>query len=112
MAGSLKRLAGPAFLSNVYTTDVYNQASALLKTVIRKIHIANKTAGTVTFRLFIGATGGNVAGTEEYFDYPVAANSEFNVYGALVLGSADFLVGGASAANALIITIEGELQAV
>lgn len=112
MAGTIKRLAGPTFLSNTYTTNIYNQSSALLYTVIRKMHIVNKTAGSQTFRLFIGATGANTAGTELYYDYAVAANSEFNVYGALRLDSTDFLVGGASAASSLVITIEGDLNAV
>lgn len=111
MAGTSKRLYGPAYLANAIA-DIYNQSSALLKTTIRKIHIANVTAGTVTFRLYIGATGGAVGGTQLYYDYPVAPNSEFNVYGALVLMNTDFLTGLASAANSLVITIEGDVSAV
>jgi len=111
MAEKIKKLYGPAFLANAIA-DIYNQGSALLYTVIRKIHLFNKTGGTVTFRLYIGATGGAVAGTELYFDYPITANAEFNVYGALRLNSTDFLTGFANTANAIIITIEGDLNAV
>ena len=75
--------------------------------VIEHIHIANKTAGAVTFRLYLGATGGNAAGTELFYDHSIAANSEFDWYGRLKMLSTDFLVGGASAGTALTITIEG-----
>lgn len=112
MAGTIKRLAGPIAMSSTYTTNVYNQGSALLFSVIRKIHIANVTASPATFRLYVGATGANAAGTELYYDYPVSANSEFNIYGALRLDSTDFLVGGASLASTLTITLEGDLNAV
>ena len=112
MAGTIKRLAGPLALTNTYTTNVYNDASALLYSVIRHLHITNKTAGTVTFRLYLGATGANTAGTELFFDTSVPANSSFEWYGALKLLSTDFLVGGASALTSLTILIEGEQYAV
>lgn len=112
MAGTLKRLVGPVTLSNTYTTNVYNQASAVVFSVVRKIHVANKTAGAVSFRLYLGATGANTAGTELFFDYSIAANSAVDFYGALRLDSTDFLVGGASAATSLVITLEGDLQVV
>jgi len=108
MAGVIKKLAGPLALTGVYTTNVYVPASALVYDVIRHIHIVNKTAAAVTFRLFLGATGGNVAGTELWFDQSVAAYSPFDWYGLLKVTSTDFLVGGASAATSLTITIMGE----
>lgn len=107
MAGILKRLALLA-LTNVYTTNVYNPSSALIFDTIRHIHVANKTAGTVTFRLYLGATGANAAGTELFFDYPVAANSTYDWYGALKITSTDFIVGGANASTSLTILIEGD----
>lgn len=109
---TIKRLYGPAALTNTYTTNVYNDSSALLYTVIRHIHIVNKTAGAVTFRLYIGATGANAAGTELFYDHSIAANSTFDHYCELRLDSTDFLVGGASAATSLTITIEGEKEVV
>lgn len=104
----IKRLYGPAALTNVYTTDVYVPASALIYDIVRHIHIVNKTATTVTFRLFLGATGANAAGTELFYDHSIVAYSEFDYYCALKLTSTTFLVGGASAATSLSITIEGE----
>lgn len=112
MAGTVKRLAGPVALSNTYTTNVYNQASALLFDVVRHIHVTNKSGVAATFRLFLGATGANAAGTELFYDQNVAAGGSFEWYGGLRLASTDFIVGGASAATALTITIEGESNVV
>lgn len=108
MPGTIKRTFGPLALINTYTTNIYNNASALIYDIIRHIHVANKTAGAVTFRLYLGATGANAAGTELFFDHSVPANSEFDWYGALKLTSTDFLVGGASANTSLSIEAEGE----
>jgi hypothetical protein len=78
--------------------------------IIRHIRISNKTAGSVTFSLWKGGTGGNVAGTEVIGTaVPVAANSAYDWYGILRLDSGDFLVGGASAATSLTLTAEGEI---
>lgn len=112
MAGTIKKLYGPAALTNVYTTNVYVPASALIYDVIRHIHVVNKTGAAATFRLYLGATGGNAAGTELFYDQSVAANSSFDAYMALKVTSADFLVGGASAATTLSITIEGDSHVV
>lgn len=108
MAGTVRRLVGPAALSNTYTTNVFNDSDSDLYTVVRHIHVANKTAAAASFRLYLGATGANTAGTELFFDQSVAAFSSFDHYCALRLASTDFLVGGASAATTLTITIEGE----
>lgn len=112
MAGTLKRLAGPVALSATLTTNVYNNASALIYDVIKHIHIANKTAGPVSFSLWLGATGANAAGTELFNGVVVPANSVYDWYGYLKLTSTDFLVGGASAATSLTATIEGEQHVV
>lgn len=104
----IKKLYGPAALTNTYTDNIYVPASALVYDIVRHIHIVNKTAGTVTFRIFLGGTGGNTAGTELFYDHSIAAYSEFDYYCALKLTSTTFLVGGASAATSLSITIEGE----
>ena len=103
-----KTLYGPAALSSTYTTNIYVPASALVYDIVRHIHIANKTAGAVTFRIFQGATGGNAAGTELFYDKSIAAYDTYDYYCALKLTSTTFLVGGASAATSLSITIEGE----
>jgi hypothetical protein len=106
-------------LTNTYTTNILNPAAAGSGTgytptasyiLLRHIRIVNKTAGIVTFRSFIGATGANAAGTEFMgYDYPVPANSAVDWYGQLRLDAADFLVGGASASTSLTWEAEGEV---
>ncbi|MBU2051418.1 MAG: hypothetical protein KKH61_20915, partial [Gammaproteobacteria bacterium] len=61
---AIKTLLAPTALTNTYTTNIYVPASALVYDVVHHIHVTNKTAATVTFRIFQGATGGNAAGTE------------------------------------------------
>lgn len=113
---------GPLALTNTYTTNVLNPGTttggvnstgspyANLQIVLRQIRIVNKTAGAVTFRLYIGATGANAAGTEFLgFDRSIPANSSEVFYCNVVLRPADFLVGGASAATSLTIEGEGEI---
>jgi hypothetical protein len=78
--------------------------------ILRHIRIVNKTAGAVTFSLWLGATGANAAGTEVIgIALSVAANSAYDWYGMMRLDAADFLVGGASAGTSLSIQGEGEI---
>lgn len=78
--------------------------------VLKHIRIVNKTAGAVTFSLWLGATGGNAAGTEVIgIGKSVPANDAFDWYGLMRIDSADFLVGGAGAATSLTIQGEGEI---
>jgi len=107
MAGTIKRTFGPLALTTTYTTNVYNNTSALIYDVIRHIHVANKLAND-TFRLYLGATGANAAGTELFFDYPVTAKQSYDYYCAMKLVSTDFLVGGAATTLTLVIEAEGE----
>lgn len=107
MSGTLKRIAGPAYLAAA-AADIYTPPAATIYTVIRHIHIANRTAGAVTFTLYIGATGGSAAGTELFGAHSIAANSAFDYYCQKKLVSTDFLTGLASAATSLVITVEGE----
>lgn len=111
---------GPLALTNTYTTNIMNPAtttggtngggSGNLYILLKHIRVVNKTAGAVTFRLYKGATGANTAGTEMIgFDFSVAANSGQDFYGAWYFTTADFLVGGASAATSLTIQAEGEI---
>jgi len=111
MAGTIKRLAGPAYIANA-AANIYVPPSALIFGVVRHIHIANRTGGAVTFSLYVGATGGSAAGTELFGTHSLAANAEFDYYSALKLLSTDFLTGIASAASSLVITVEGEEQVV
>ena len=110
---------GPIALTTTLTTNVLNPAattggvnagSSAQFIVLRHIRIVNKTASAATFSLWLGATGGNAAGTEVICQgLSVPANSYHDWYGQLRLDSADFLVGGAGTATALSIEGEGEV---
>lgn len=110
---------GPVAMSNTLTTNILNPptasggvgaGSSSQYIVLRHIRIVNKTAGAVTFSLWLGATGGNAAGTEVVgIAQSVAANSAYDWYGQMRIDAADFLVGGASAATSLSIQGEGEI---
>jgi hypothetical protein len=108
MAGTPKLLYGPAALSSTLTTNIYVPASALVYDVVRHIHVTNKTSSSVNFSIWLGATGCNAAGTELFGAQPVAAYSSFDWPCYLKLTSTTYLVGGASAATSLAITIMGE----
>jgi hypothetical protein len=109
MAGTLKRIAGPAYLAAA-AADIYTPAASTIYTVIRHIRVTNKTASAATFRLYVGATGGSAGGTEIAFDKSVPANDYVDMYFApgLKMLSTDFLSGLASAATTLVITVMGE----
>lgn len=110
---------GPLALTTTLTTNILNPPTATggvnagsssQYLILRHIRILNKTAAAATFSLWLGATGGNVAGTEVIgIGLSVAANSFFDWYGLMRLDAADFLVGGASAATTLTIQGEGEI---
>jgi hypothetical protein len=112
---------GPVALSATLTTNIINPNVTSLSgpvgftmtqpyVILKHVRIVNKTSGAVTFSLWIGATGGNVAGTEFIGNgLSVAANSSFDWYGSVRLDAADFLVGGASAGTSLTFEAEGEI---
>lgn len=108
MAGTVKRTFGPLALSTTLTTNIYNQSSALIYDIIKHIHIANKTGAAATFSLWLGATGGNAAGTELFTGVSIPANDYFDWYCNLKMSSTDFLVGGSNTATALTIVGLGE----
>ena len=110
---------GPVALTTTLTTNIINPAAAGSGTgytvtadylILRHVRIVNKTASAATFSLYIGATGGNVAGTEFMgIGLSVAANSAYDWYGLLRMDAADFLVGGAGTTTALTFEAEGEV---
>lgn len=107
-----KRLAGPVALTTTLTTNLYNETDSKLYSMVRHIHIVNKTVNDQHFTIFLGATGANVAGTELYKNQVVRANDVYDAYLSLRLDSTDFLVGGADLNTALTMTIEGDLEVV
>ncbi len=108
---AITRLVSPTALTNTLTTNILNPSTNTIA-IVRQIHVVNKTAGAVTFSLWLGLTGANTAGTEVFNAQSVAANSVYDWYGSMKMAAADFLVGGASANTSLTITIMGELYAV
>lgn len=114
---------GPLALTNTYTTNILNPGTTTggvnasgapndkTRIILKHIRVTNKTAGASTFRLYLGATGGNAAGTELAFDYAIAANAVVDLYfpAGLILDTTDFLVGGAAAATTLTIQGSGEV---
>jgi hypothetical protein len=74
--------------------------------IVRRLTVTNITATAATFTIYKGATAGNVAGTQLYAAVSVAANSSFIDPRGLRLDAADFLVGGAGTANALVLTFD------
>jgi hypothetical protein len=106
MAGTLKKLAGPAYVANA-AADIYVPSSALIYGEVRHIHLVNADASTRTVSLYVGATGGSAGGTELFKDLSLAVAGVYDWYGLLKLTSTTFLSGVASAASAIVITIEG-----
>lgn len=113
MAGSLKRISGPAFLANA-AADIYTPPASTIYTVIKQIHLANVTSGAVSHTLYVGATGGSAAGTELYKTESIPANSSVDKFFSpgLKMLSTDFLSGLASAATSITITVMGEQNVV
>jgi hypothetical protein len=112
---------GPVILSATLTTNIINSTITSLAgpvgytqtqpyLILRHLRISNKTGSAATFSLWIGASAGNVAGTEfEGTAISVAANTAYDWYGNLRLDAADFLVGGAGTGSALTLEGEGEI---
>jgi hypothetical protein len=110
---------GPIALTVTLTTNILNPPTAAggvnggassQYIILRHIRLVNKTAGAVTASFWLGATGGNVAGTEVIGQgLSIAANSFVDWFGQLRLDAADFLVGGSNTATALSIQGEGEI---
>lgn len=107
IANSIGNLVNPPTLTGGVNPPASSTNSYL---ILKHIRIVNKTAGAVTFSLYIGATGGNAAGTEFMGTAKsVPANDYVDWYGLLRLDTADFLTGVASAATSLTFEAEGEI---
>jgi hypothetical protein len=112
---------GPVALTTTLTTNILNPptltggtgvagTNANTYLILRHWRIVNKTGSAATASLWLGATGGNAAGTEVIAQgTSVPANSYIEGFGQLRLDVADFLVGGAGTATALTFEAEGEI---
>lgn len=118
-------------LTTTTTTNILNPAITSLAgpvgvtltqpyLILREIRVGNKTASNATVAFWIGLTGANTAGTEAIFigaasagaitqGVSVPANSFVDYPYPVRLDAADFLVGGVSAATALIFTAVAEV---
>lgn len=109
---------GPVALTTTLTTNILNPPTTTGGVgagtpspylILKHIRVVNKTGSAATCSLWIGATAGNVAGTEFAFQATsVPANSFVDWYGQVPLEVADFLVGGAGTTTALTFEAEGE----
>lgn len=108
---AIMQLLTPTAMSATLTTNLLNP-SANTYAIVRQIHIVNKTAGAITFSLWVGGSGANAAGTEFFSAQSIGANQVYDWYGALKLTTSQYIVGGASAGTSLTISIMGELYAV
>lgn len=112
---------GPVALSTTLTVTVLNCSLSALAgptgytqtqpyVILTHIRIVNKGSGAATVSLYIGASGGDAAGTEFAFNgYSVAQNSYVDWYGRVRLESTDYLTGGSSVATTLTFQAEGEI---
>lgn len=108
MAGTRKRIAGPAYLTNS-AANVYSPPASTMLLVIHHIRLVNTDSSARTVTLYIGATGASTGGTELLSARSIAANDSLDLYfPELVMKSTDFLVGLADTTNKVTITVMGE----
>lgn len=112
---------GPVALTTTLTTNIINPNVTSLAgpigftmtqpyVVINHVRIVSKTTANITVSFWLGATGGNAAGTEVIANaLTVAPNTAYDWYGELRLDAADFLVGGCNTATAASFEAEGEI---
>jgi hypothetical protein len=112
---------GPIALTTTLTTNLLNPGVASggvnagtpnLYILLTHVRIVNKHASaTGKVSLWLGATGGNVAGTEiGWQNFSIATGNIADWYpDALLLNVTDFLVGGSDTASCLTIEGEGEI---
>lgn len=107
-AGTVKRIAGPAFLASS-VANIYSPPASTIDTYITQISLANVTTSAATATLYVGATGGSAAGTELMKGYSIPANTQYDrtFYPALRMTSADFLTGLSGSGSAVTITVMG-----
>src|SRR5271156_5987286 len=107
---------GPIALTVTLTTNIFNPPTLTggvgvpgttvnCYYLIKHLRIVNKTATFASFSLWIGATGGNVAGTEFMgIGNSVGANNYVEAFFPnLRLDVADFLVGGSGTTLSLTL---------
>ena len=119
MAGNKVANISPIALTTTLTTNIFNPPAASAGVnggssaqyfVCRHARLVNKTTTAATASFWLGASNSNVAGTEVLWQgTSVPANSYLDWFGMKRIDSTQFLVGGASAATALSLELEGEM---
>lgn len=132
MASNKVIRSGPVALTTTTTTNILNPPTLTGGTglagtnsatylILRKIRVVNTTATPIYFALWLGATGTNSSGKEALAGGTATAGALDAGKGSIVMGNdvwdwqgilridtADYLVGGASAAG-LTFEAEGEI---
>lgn len=114
MSGTLKKIAGPAYIASS-ATNIYSPPNAAVDTVIKHIRVSNKdTATAYYYTLYVGATGGSAGGTEitgGQESVPAKSHVDHYFSPGLRLTSTDFLSGIAESASKLTILVMGDYVA-
>lgn len=119
MAQNKQVTFGPVALATTLTTNILNPPATTggvgcgtpnTYIILRHVRIVNKTGSPATCSFWLGATGGNAAGTEVIAQgLSIPGNSFVDWNGALAIDTTQFLVGGAGTATALTFEAEGEI---
>ncbi len=96
-----KRLHGPAALTGTAATKY--TTPALIRTVVRHIHVSNTSAGAVTLTLSIGT---DAAGTRIFDAYSIAAGAVLDHFCYYVLEPAEIIQAWGGVAG--VLTIDGD----
>jgi|SRR3990170_5607178 len=107
MAGTLRRVHGPAQVSNAAATK-YTVGTGI-RGILRHIHLQNPSGSPVTFTMSIGA---DAAATRIFDAYSIAANSYVDFWGPYTLAAAEIVQALAGTNNILVLTIDAEEQLV
>ncbi len=111
MAGTIRRIAGPAFLPSV-VGNPYTPEAATIYTVLKHLHFFNVSASPVTISIYIGESGAAAAGTQLFDTFEILANQPYDYFTLTRMNSTDFLTGIASAASAVTYTIDADMVVV
>lgn len=107
MAGTMKRIAGPAYLA-ASATNIYTPPASTMGLRLRRLHFCNTDSVIRTFSVWIGATGGSAGGTEIFKDKSLPAKDVYTHVCDIDMASTDFLSGLASSASTITVTVEAE----
>jgi hypothetical protein len=103
----LRRFHGPAQVSNAAATKYTVPAG--LRGILRHIHVFNPSGGAVTFTMSIGA---DAAGVRLYDAISIAAGAELDRWVLYVLAAAEIIQALSGTNNVLVLTLDGEEEAV